>query len=423
MGERTLMRRLAGLVLIAALWLPGMAGAESAQPELTPSAEPTPAAEQKMEPAPAVQSEAAVLIDAKSGEMLYALNPDTEYYPASITKIVTGIIAIETTSPDEIVTVSKDARNEDGTRIYLAEGEQVTMGKLLYGLLMNSGNDAATAIAEHIDGSKEKFAERMNEFVREKVGVTHTTFKNPSGLPDPEHVTTASDMAKIARYAMQNATFRKIVSTKTMPWNGKEWKSELVNHNKMLWTYPGATGIKNGYTEAAGNTLVTSATRGDMDLIGVVLKAPSSDAAYSDMKKLLDYGFDNFHMATVVQTGEVYSVNDGNDVVKWQSTEPIVAAVPNDASSAPEVTVSKDGQATVDGKYGVQSLGQLQELSRTTLATGKENKTKGEVEALGAPAGDASGGSGWNALWPSLAILALIAGWFGYRAKKRKERF
>ncbi|MBB6677905.1 D-alanyl-D-alanine carboxypeptidase [Cohnella lubricantis] len=374
--------------------------------------------------APTVQSEAAVLIDAQSGNMLYALQPDESLYPASITKIVTGIIALETTEPDEIVTVSKEARYEDGTRIYLAEGEQVTMEKLLYGLLMNSGNDAATAIAEHIDGSKEKFAERMNQFVREKIGVTHTTFKNPSGLPDPEHVTTASDMAKIARYAMQNETFRKIVSTKTMPWNGKEWQSELVNHNRMLWNYEGATGMKNGYTEAAGNTLVISATRGDMDLIAVVLKAPSADAAYSDTTKLLDYGFDNFHMQTLVSSGETFTVEDGEDTVEWQAANAIATAVPNGERPAPAVTVSKDGEVLVDGKYGAQTLGQLHELSRTNHAEA-ENAAKGEVQALAAGAsGDTAAGSGGSSplLWPTLAILAALAGWFGYRVRKRRER-
>lgn len=424
MGKRTIGTKLVGLVLTALLWLPGLANAETSSPQPSDQTQQPAQTQAEQTPKePELQSEAAVLIDAKSGVMLYGKNPDEKLYPASITKIVTGIIAIETTDPSEIVTVSKDARNEDGTRIYLAEGEQVEMGKLIYGLLMNSGNDAATAIAEHIDGSKEKFAERMNEFVREKAGATNTTFKNPSGLPDPEHVTTASDMAKIARYAMKNPTFRKVVSTKTMPWNGKEWQSELVNHNRMLWDYKGATGIKNGYTEAAGNTLVTSATRGDMDLIAVVLKAPSANAAYSDTTKLLDYGFDNFHMASIVTGGQVFTEKNGEDTVQWQALESIAAAVPNAAGSIPAAAVSEDGYLTIDTKYGEQKLDQLRELSRTSPAA-TDLKSDKEVQTL-AQQDDSSKGSGGvpAMLWPSLVILLAIAGWIGYRAKKRRERF
>lgn len=230
-------------------------------------------------------------MDAKSGQVLYGKNEHKRMYPASITKIVTGIIALEEADPASLVTVSEEARNEEGTRVFLAEGELVTMEKLVYGLLVNSGNDAATAIAESIDGSEARFAERMNRFVEQKLELRDTHFTNPHGLPDEEHYTTAEDMAVIARYAMRNAQFRQIVATKTLPWTGEEWDSELMNHNRMLWDYEGANGVKNGYTNAAGFTLVTSAERGGHELIGVVMKTASSEEIYAYMTALLDYGF------------------------------------------------------------------------------------------------------------------------------------
>lgn len=141
----------------------------------------------------------------------------------------------------------------------MEEGEEVTLEKLIQGLLINSGNDAGIAIAEHLDGSEEAFAERMTEFVQEKVGVTDSTFKNPHGLPDPEHVTTAHDMARITAYAMENQTFRKIVGTKELKWVGESWDTTLRNHHQLVLQRDDVTGVKNGYTDDAGFTLSTTA--------------------------------------------------------------------------------------------------------------------------------------------------------------------
>jgi serine-type D-Ala-D-Ala carboxypeptidase (penicillin-binding protein 5/6) len=268
------------LVLLLMSFVPGVAQAED---------------EGTLPEPPEVHSGAAVLMDEQTGVVLYAKEPDTLMYPASITKIVTGIVALENSEPDEPVTVSEEARYEDGTRIFLSPGEQKPMGELLYGLLLNSGNDAATAIAEHIDGTKEKFAERMNDFVNQ-LDLANTHFANPHGLFDEDNYTTAKDMAVITKYAMSNPRFREIVATKTLPWHGKEWDSELVNHNKMLWRYDGATGVKNGYTGESGNTLVTTASRDGFDLIVVLLKGNSSEEIYDDATRLLDYGFEYMRM-------------------------------------------------------------------------------------------------------------------------------
>ncbi|WP_258171292.1 D-alanyl-D-alanine carboxypeptidase family protein [Paenibacillus sp. R14(2021)] len=318
---------------------------------------------------PNINTESAVLIDARTGTVLYARNAEKEQFPASITKIVTGIVALETDSElSRLVTVSKEARNEDGTRIYLAEGEQQTMENLLYGMLMNSGNDAATAIAESIDGTKAKFAERMNAFVRDKVGVTHTHFVNPSGLPSPDQVTTALDMAQIAQYAMRNDTFRTIVGTKRKPWVGKEWTSTLINHNEMLGNYEGTTGIKNGYTGDAGFTLVTSAKRDGLELIGVLLKSPTKAVLYKDMTKLLDFGFQYFEMQPVMEANQSYPYENGSTAA-FTSTEPLWAVVPK--GETPVVTVSDNGEFHVQTSLGTELAGTLQPVMPSITALSK----------------------------------------------------
>lgn len=241
-----------------------------------------------------LNSEAAILMDAATGTVLYEKDSKRLMYPASITKIVTGIIAIEQGNLDDIVTVSKNAREADGTRVYLLEGEEVPLLKLVQGLLINSGNDAGTAIAEHMDGSEASFADRMNRFVRETIGVQDTTFRNPHGLFDPEHQTTAYDMALITQYAMKNEVFRSIVGTIEMEWIGEDWQTTLINHNLLLKRYEGTTGVKNGYVTQSGNTLVSSAKRGNTEWITVTLKAGSAELAYQDTTALFDYGFENF---------------------------------------------------------------------------------------------------------------------------------
>lgn len=381
-------RRLAAVILaftIGSAPFGGLAAAEDAAAE-------------RVE-APVVASEAAILIEQRTGEALFVHNEYERLYPASIAKIATAILAIENASPDDIVTVSKEARGEEGTRIYLAEGEQVSMEKLLYGMMLNSGNDAATAIAEHIDGSKEKFAERMNALM-EEIGAYGTNFVNPSGLPDPEQYTTASDMAKLARYAMGNSTFRTIVSTRSMPWTGQEWTSKLENHNRMLVDYPGATGIKNGYTVAAGNTLVGSAERDGMSLIGVVLKAPSKEKAYADMAAMLDYGFANYGVKLLFAQGERYAypsqAADGQEEAgkaegeqaeggEWIAREAIWGVYPKDEQ--PTVKVEADGTVRLESLSRTYTAGKLDALKKEV----RVSSFAGAAEKSGLPAAEDKG--------------------------------
>ncbi|GAB1528697.1 MULTISPECIES: D-alanyl-D-alanine carboxypeptidase family protein [Brevibacillus] len=299
--------------------------------------------------------QSAILIDATTGQVLFEKNPHEKLYPASITKIATGIYAIEKGNLDDTVTVSKKARREEGTRVYLEEGEKISLRNLLYGLLMNSGNDAGTAIAEHMSQTTERFAVDLNAYLKEKVGVTETNFANPHGLHDPNHYTTAADMAKISRYAMKNPVFREIVSTKRLPWHGQTWETVLVNHNKLLREYEGATGIKNGFTDQAMHTLVGSAKRGETELIAVTMKASTSANAYKDIKKLLDFGFQGFETKSVAKKGDSFSevaVPGNTSVVTFTAKEDLYATVPKGVE--PLVELKANGSLSVQaGKLAI----------------------------------------------------------------------
>ncbi|QHE53494.1 D-alanyl-D-alanine carboxypeptidase family protein [Pontibacillus sp. HMF3514] len=250
---------------------------------------------------PKVNSEAAILMEFNSGKVLYTKNAGKEMYPASLTKIATAIYALETGNLDEMVTVPKEARSIEGTRVYLDEGEKVTLKKLLQGLLINSGNDAGVAIAQHLSGSVEQFAADLNEYLTSEVGVENTTFANPHGLFNPTHVTTAKDLAKITQYAMKNQIFRELFGTKTLKWDGDSWDTTLYTHHKLMREdpYEGITGGKTGYVDESGFTLATSAKRNNLSLIVITLNSERQSIAYDDTKKLLDYGFDNFKISSL----------------------------------------------------------------------------------------------------------------------------
>ncbi|WP_237389589.1 D-alanyl-D-alanine carboxypeptidase family protein [Bacillus sp. USDA818B3_A] len=256
-----------------------------------------------------LKSEAAALLDSDTGAVLYSKNANQKMYPASLTKIATAIYAIEKGQLDRIVTVSGNAVRQDGTRVYLNEGEKVPLKMLLQGMLVNSGNDAAVAIAESIDGSVPQFAENLNNYLRAKIGVTHTHFTNPSGLFDANHYTTAMDMALITNYAIKNPIFKEIFGTKVLPWKGQSWQTNIVTHHKMLrgeFLYPEVTGGKTGYTSETKQTLATTADNGKIRLTAVVLKSNLKNDKYIDTTVLLDYGFKNFQH-TVIKKGEVFT--------------------------------------------------------------------------------------------------------------------
>lgn len=252
---------------------------------------------------PQVTAKSAIVIEAKTGEVIYARDVEEQRYPASTTKMMTLIVALEKGNLHDVVTASKAASETEGSSIWLEEGEQLTLSDLLYGMMLVSGNDATVAVAEHIAGSVEAFSELMTEKAH-AIGATHTSFVNTSGLPDPRHYSTAHDLAKIAAYGYRNPLFVEIIGTneKIIPWASKEYGRDLINENKLLRLYEGGNGVKTGYTEAAGHCLVAGAARGGLQLIAVVL---DSDAMWVDTEALLNYGFTCAAMTSVLKKGEL----------------------------------------------------------------------------------------------------------------------
>lgn len=249
---------------------------------------------------PDVESKAAIVLDVKTGEVLYEKNAHRRMYPASLTKVATAIYAIEKGNLDDIVTISKNARQVEGTRVYLEEGEKVPLRKLIQGLLINSGNDAGVAIAEHLDGSIGKFAENLNEYLS-NIGLQNTNFENPHGLFDSEHLTTAGDLAIVTQYAMKNEEFMKIFGTTELDWEGESWDTTLFTHHKLMRErpYDGVTGGKTGYIDQSGHTLLTTAERGNTSFIVVTLGGSSQEMAYEDTTTLLDYAFLHYKTTTI----------------------------------------------------------------------------------------------------------------------------
>ena len=231
-------------------------------------------------------------MEGETGQILWSSNPHLALPPASTTKIMTVLLALERAPLTRLVTVSKGASKTDGSSIWLEAGEKRTMRELVYGAMLNSGNDACVAMAEAIAGSEAAFASLMTERARE-LGAKETKFVNADGLPAPGHLTSAHDLALIARAALSNRTFAEIVQKKVenIPWPGKDWDRRLINHNKLLWRYDGADGVKTGYTRESGHCLVASATREGRRLIAVVL---DSRDMYKDTGALLDYGFSHY---------------------------------------------------------------------------------------------------------------------------------
>ncbi|MBS4173118.1 D-alanyl-D-alanine carboxypeptidase family protein [Bacillus sp. FJAT-49736] len=295
-----------------------------------------------------IASKAAVLVDSSSGQILYGKNPDKKLYPASLTKIATAIYAIENGNLDDMVTVSKAAEETDGTRVYLLEGERVTLKHLVQGLLINSGNDAGVAIADYLCGDVPTFAEKLNEFMVDKVGVSNTHFVNPHGLFDKNHYTTASDLAKITDYAIKNPTFREIFGTKELKWNGKGWHTTLITHHLMLKgeiPYPGITGGKTGYVDQSGQTLATTAQNNNIHLTVITMDAKTKKDEYQDTKQLLDYGFTHFKTS---ELPEDTMFKYGNKIFK--TSEKLLYTSPLHASVSERI--SKNGVLEIVDKSG-----------------------------------------------------------------------
>lgn len=251
-------------------------------------------------------AQASVLMDANTGRILYGKNEEKRMKIASLTKVMTAIIAIEKGDLRKKVKVTPKAVGVEGSSIYLKNGDVVTLEDLLYGLMLRSGNDAATAIAEEIGGSVEGFVFLMNEKAQ-LLGLENTNFENPSGLDSPNHYSSAKDLAILTRYAQQNEIFRQIVSTKVkkVEWGGE--KRVFHNKNKLLTLYPHADGVKTGYTKQAGRTLVSSATKDGRQLIAVTLNDGDD---WQDHINMFNYGFEQFEQETLLPKGHAIQKTD-----------------------------------------------------------------------------------------------------------------
>lgn len=269
---------------------------------------------------PSISAETAALIDVTSGRIIAEKQGDKRMRIASLTKILTAIVALEEGNSQEIVTTPPGAYAKEGSSIYLKRGEKMKMEDMLYGLMLRSGNDAAVAIAEHVGGSVDGFARMMNEKAQ-YIGMRSSHFTNPHGLDDSDnHYSTANDMALLTAYALRNPEFKKIVSTqvKHIPWEGEQWDRKLLNKNKMLRLYEGADGVKTGYTKIAKRCLSSSATRNGQQLAIVVLNAPQD---WNDSMSWMDYGFANYPLTPLIQEkARLGEEKQDNGVLAYYST-------------------------------------------------------------------------------------------------------
>lgn len=283
----------------------------------------------------------AVLMDAESGRVLYGHDAHKPRLIASTTKLMTALVAVErAVDLDETVTVKGEWLGSEGSSIYLRAGEEITLRGLLYGLLLQSGNDAAMVIACHTAGSMEEFVELMNRRAAE-LGMKDSSFANPSGLDHENHYSTPYDMALLARACLDNSTVAELCATKSITVGTRTF----VNHNKLLWRCEGCVGMKTGFTEKAGRTLVSAAVRDGQTLICVTLNDGDD---WNDHRKLLDYGFRTYPRQVLCRAGEV------------------LGAVAVEGSLIPTMPVAAKGELGYPLKAGEQLVPEVELLRSAT---------------------------------------------------------
>ena len=236
-----------------------------------------------------LSASSAVLMNADTLEVIYSLSPDEKRGMASTTKIMTSLLALEFGSPDAVITATEEAVTVEGTSIGLLPGDKITVKNLVFGMLLESGNDAANVTAYAVSGNITEFCRLMNKRAKE-LGMNNTHFANPSGLPNEKHYSTAYDMALLASFAINVPQFRNICSLKsaTVSYGTPEYKRTFTNHNKLLSLYDGCIGLKTGFTKSSGRCLVSAAEKDGVTLVAVTLNAPDD---WEDHRKMLDYGF------------------------------------------------------------------------------------------------------------------------------------
>lgn len=242
---------------------------------------------------PIINSRIGIIYDRKSGKVIWGKNENKRSAMASTTKIMTCIVVIENANLNDEIKISAKAAGTGGSRLGLKKDDKITIKDLLYGLMLRSGNDAAVALAEYVGKDKEGFANLMNKKAKE-LGLKDTHFVTPHGLDDPEHYTTAYELAKIADYALKNEMFAKIVGTKEHTININGYAKQLCNTNELLGYLQGVSGVKTGFTNNAGRCLVTSVNRNDFEIITVVLGADTKKIRTADSINLIEYAYENY---------------------------------------------------------------------------------------------------------------------------------
>lgn len=247
---------------------------------------------------PKLNSRIAVAYDRRSGEIIWGKDENKRTAMASTTKIMTAIVTLENCDLTQTVTISPKSAGTGGSRLGLKTDDKITMNDLLYGLMLESGNDAAVAIAENVGGSVEGFAELMNEKARE-LKLENTHYVTPHGLDDPEHYTTAVELAKLTDYALENRTFAKIVNTKNYTITINGYPKAISNTNELLGYLEGVNGVKTGFTNNAGRCLVTSINRNGFEIITVILQADTKKIRTADSIKLIEYVYKNYEPVNI----------------------------------------------------------------------------------------------------------------------------
>jgi D-alanyl-D-alanine carboxypeptidase/D-alanyl-D-alanine carboxypeptidase (penicillin-binding protein 5/6) len=253
-----------------------------------------------------VSARSAILVEAVSGDVIFEKNAHEKLPIASTTKIMTAVVTLENADLGTKVKISPRACGIEGSSIYLEKDEVLTVEELLYATMLESANDAAAALAIHVAGSEDKFAELMNETAA-RIGMTESHFTNPHGLNDPEHYSTAADMAKLAVYALESEKFREIVSTvkRQIPLKGDEGIRVLINHNKLLRLSDEVIGVKTGFTKLSGRCLVSAAERGGVHVVAVTLSDPND---WKDHLAMLDTGLSAYSTYTLADC-EQFTMN------------------------------------------------------------------------------------------------------------------
>jgi serine-type D-Ala-D-Ala carboxypeptidase (penicillin-binding protein 5/6) len=311
------------------------------------------------EPAPAVSADSAVLLDAATGEVLYSKNMNEAYPPASTTKVMTALLTLEKAKLDDMVTVGKKVPYVDGSKIGLAEDEQLSVKDALYGLILMSGNDCAESLAAHVGGSIENFTAMMNARAKE-LGCENTNFVNPHGLYDENHKTSAKDLALIMREVVKHPEFRQIASTfayKIPPTNKHPEGINLGNENKLInknsmYYYSAAEAGKTGYTTQSLFSYVASASKNGQRLIVALVHNPSK-TYYEESKRLLEYGFNNFELLKLYNKGDVVATISEKDLnIPLTAAEDYYYVKEKNSSAVPDTSVIKEELSDKSFKKG-----------------------------------------------------------------------